>query len=79
MCQILGVREVIGIAGSDDKCKFVVETLGADKCLNYKNPSFHDDLIKATDGYVDIYFDNVGVRQLLTIMTVNMKILTKSG
>jgi NADPH-dependent curcumin reductase CurA len=59
--QIIGVSEVIGIAGSDDKCKFVVDTLGADKCLNYRSPSFFEDLTKATEGYVDIYFDNVGV------------------
>jgi NADPH-dependent curcumin reductase CurA len=59
--QIIGVSEVIGIAGSDDKCKFVVETLGADKCLNYRSPSFFNDLTKATEDCVDIYFDNVGV------------------
>lgn len=56
----MGASEVIGIAGSDDKCRWV-ETLGADKCLNYKSPNFEQDLIKATDGFVDIYFDNVGV------------------
>ncbi|KAK5222779.1 quinone oxidoreductase [Exophiala xenobiotica] len=58
--RIIGVSEVIGIAGSDDKCKFVVETLGADKCLNYRSPSFFNDLTKATEDCVDIYFDNVG-------------------
>ncbi|KAK5050547.1 hypothetical protein LTR84_003828 [Exophiala bonariae] len=58
--QIIGVSEVIGIAGSDDKCKYVVERLGADKCLNYRSPCFFEDLTKATAGYVDIYFDNVG-------------------
>lgn len=31
----------------------------ADKCLNYKSKSFEEDLEKATEGYVDIYFDNV--------------------
>ena len=31
-----------------------------DKCLNYKSKSFEEDLEKATDGYVDLYFDNVG-------------------
>lgn len=58
--QIVGCSEVIGIAGSDEKCRWV-ESLGADKCLNYKSPTFEDDLIKATDGLVDVYFDNVGV------------------
>lgn len=59
--QIIGVSKVIGIAGSDQKCKFVVETLGADTCLNYRSPSFFDDLTKVTEGCVDIYFDSVGV------------------
>jgi NADPH-dependent curcumin reductase CurA len=58
--QIVGCSEVIGIAGSDEKCRWV-EGLGADKCLNYKSKTFEDDLIKATDGFVDVYFDNVGV------------------
>lgn len=56
----MGASEVIGIAGTDEKCRWV-ESLGADKCLNYKSSTFEQDLIKATDGFVDIYFDNVGV------------------
>ena len=57
---MLGASEVIGIAGSDEKCKWV-KSLGADKCLNYKSPTLEQDLINATDGFVDAYFDNVGV------------------
>lgn len=67
----MGAKKVIGIAGSDEKCRFVVDTVGADKCLNYKSPSFHDDLVKATDGYVDIYFDNVGVSIFLTTILMH--------
>ncbi|KAJ5239989.1 hypothetical protein N7468_004608 [Penicillium chermesinum] len=52
-------KKVIGIAGTDDKCRGV-EVLGADVCLNYKSPSFKEDLTKATDGFVEVYFDNVG-------------------
>ena len=59
----MGASEVIGIAGTDDKCRWV-ESLGADECLNYKSSSFEQDLIKATDGFVDIFFDNVGVSTL---------------
>ena len=58
--QIVGCSEVIGIAGSDDKCRWV-ESLGADKCLNYKSKTFEEDLKEATNGSADIYFDNVGV------------------
>lgn len=52
---------MIGIAGTDEKCRWV-ESLGADVCLNYKGPTFEQDLLKATEGYVHLYFDNVGVR-----------------
>jgi NADPH-dependent curcumin reductase CurA len=33
-----------------------VEELGADICLNYKKDSFKEDLIKATEGFVQVYF-----------------------
>ncbi|PQE03543.1 alcohol dehydrogenase superfamily zinc-containing protein [Rutstroemia sp. NJR-2017a BVV2] len=57
--KILGCKEVIGIAGTDEKCKWV-EEIGADICLNYKKDSFKEDLVKATEGFVEVYFDNVG-------------------
>ncbi|WPH00032.1 Hypothetical protein R9X50_00285500 [Acrodontium crateriforme] len=60
--KIIGAKKVIGIAGTDDKCKWV-ESLGADLCLNYKSPNFRKELKAATpgpDGFADVYFDNVG-------------------
>lgn len=69
--KMLGCKKVIGIAGTDDKCKWV-ESLGADSCLNYKSPSFKEDLIKATEGYVEVYFDNVG-GEILDLMLGRMK------
>ena len=47
--------QVIGIAGSPDKCN-LVKRLGAAECVNYRSKSFQEDLIRATDGYVDAYF-----------------------
>lgn len=57
--KMIGCKRVIGIAGSDEKCRWV-ESLGADICLNYKKENFGRELAKATEGYVDVYFDNVG-------------------
>ncbi|KAK7227560.1 hypothetical protein V2G26_015563 [Clonostachys chloroleuca] len=57
--KIIGCKKVIGIAGTDEKCRFV-ETLGADVCLNYKSPTFYEDLSKATEDLADVFFDNVG-------------------
>jgi NADPH-dependent curcumin reductase CurA len=66
--HMVGCKEVIGIAGSDEKCKWV-ESLGADKCFNYKSKTFYEDLTKATDGFIDVYFDNVGGEQLDFMLT----------
>lgn len=68
--KILGAKRVIGIAGSDSKCKWV-ESIGADQCLNYKSASFAADLKKATPDFADVYFDNVG-GEILDLMLTRM-------
>lgn len=57
--KLVGCRRVVGIAGSEDKCAWV-RGLGVDACVNYKAPTFVEDLRAATEGEVDVYFDNVG-------------------
>ncbi len=57
--KMLGCKRVIGIAGSEEKCRWV-ESLGADVCLNYKKASFKEDLFRETEGFVEVFFDNVG-------------------
>lgn len=57
--NIVGASYVVGIAGSEEKCRWV-ESLGADKCLNYKSKDFVEQLNKACGDGVDVYFDNVG-------------------
>lgn len=47
-------------ARSEQSTHLLLSQLGADECLDYRSPSFEDDLVKATEGYVDVYFDNVG-------------------
>jgi NADPH:quinone reductase-like Zn-dependent oxidoreductase len=65
VCQIGKIygAKVIGIAGTDEKCRWLREELKIDATLNYKSPSFHDDF-KDTVGYFDVYFDNVGGEML---------------
>ena len=53
-------RSVIGIAGSDDKCRWLREELGFDVGLNYKDPEFKKKFREATKEFIDVYFDNVG-------------------
>jgi hypothetical protein len=64
---------VIGIAGGADKCKFVVDELGFDGCIDYKS----EDLKKALKAHcpkgIDVYFDNVGGEILDAALTrINM-------
>ncbi|KAL5489858.1 QOR1_1 [Sanghuangporus weigelae] len=57
--KILGVKRVVGIAGSDEKCSWL-KSIGADEALNYKSLTFTQDLAKATPAKIDKFFDNVG-------------------
>ncbi|WP_241650057.1 NADP-dependent oxidoreductase [Rosenbergiella collisarenosi] len=51
---------VVGIAGTTEKCRYVVEVLGFDECINYKDSDFREQLRKACPQGIDIYFENVG-------------------
>lgn len=70
--KMIGCKRVIGMAGSDEKCKWV-ESLGADVCLNYKDKEFRERLNKETDGFVEVYFDNVG-GEMLDLMLTRIKV-----
>lgn len=61
VCQIGKIygAKVIGIAGTEDKCRWLTEGLKIDAALNYKNPSFREEF-KKTVGHLDVFFDNVG-------------------
>jgi NADPH-dependent curcumin reductase CurA len=52
--------EVIGIASSDEKCKWIKDDLGFDAAINYKHPEWRAELAAATPKGVDINFENVG-------------------
>ena len=52
---------VVGIAGGPQKCKFVVETLGCDACIDYKSDDICAQLTEKMPDGIDIYYDNVGV------------------
>jgi NADPH-dependent curcumin reductase CurA len=59
LAKIRGCRAV-GIAGSEQKCRYVVNDLGFDACVDYKRDDFLPSLAAACPTGVDIYFDNVG-------------------
>lgn len=61
VCQIGKIygAKVIGIAGTDEKCRWLKDELKIDATLNYKSPSFREEF-KKTVGLLDVFFDNVG-------------------
>ena len=54
-----GARAV-GIAGGAQKCRIVVEELGFDACVDYRDPEFEARLADATPDGIDRLFENVG-------------------
>ncbi|NDK39982.1 NADP-dependent oxidoreductase [Pseudoxanthomonas gei] len=59
LAKIKGCR-VVGIAGGKAKCDFVVNELGFDACIDYKNEDVRAGLKEHCPEGIDIYFDNVG-------------------
>ncbi len=55
---------VVGIAGGPDKCKYAVEELGCDACIDYRQHKDMHSLAKALKEVapkgIDGYFENVG-------------------
>ena len=65
--KIHGCR-VVGIAGSDEKCKWIKDDLGFDAAINYKHPDWKSQLVAATPSGVDINFENVGGEIMLAVL-----------
>lgn len=59
IAQLKGAR-VVGIAGGAVKCRFAVEQLGFDECLDRHDTKLAEQLAAACPGGVDVYFENVG-------------------
>lgn len=59
LAKLKGAR-VVGIAGGVDKCRYAVETLGFDVCLDRHEPDLAGRLAAACPNGIDVYFENVG-------------------
>lgn len=57
--KIKGCR-VVGVAGGAEKCRYAVEHLGFDVCLDRREADFAGKLAAACPQGIDVYYENVG-------------------
>jgi NADPH-dependent curcumin reductase CurA len=67
IAKIVGCR-VVGIAGTDEKCRWVVDELGFDACINHRTADLATSLKASCPDRIDVYFDNVGGRILDAVL-----------
>jgi NADPH-dependent curcumin reductase CurA len=67
--KIVGCR-VVGIAGSDEKCRWLTEDLGFDSAINYKKEKVFEALKRECPNGIDVDFENVGGEILDSILAL---------
>ncbi len=67
IARIKGCR-VVGIAGGAEKCGYLIDELGFDAAIDYKNDDLHKALRAHCPKGVDVFFDNVGGDTLNTVL-----------
>ncbi|WP_028024201.1 NADP-dependent oxidoreductase [Enterovibrio calviensis] len=65
--KLKGCR-VVGIAGGEEKCRYAVDTLGFDVCIDHKADDFAQQLAAACDNGIDVYYENVGGKVFDAVM-----------
>ena len=60
VARLKGATTVIGIAGTPEKCAWIVDELGFDGAINYKTDDVAASLRTLCPGGIDLYYDNVG-------------------
>ncbi len=58
----------VGVAGGPEKCRFVIDELGLDACIDHRDADFARRLADACPGGVDIYFENVAGKVLDAVL-----------
>jgi NADPH-dependent curcumin reductase CurA len=60
LARINGAGRVVGIAGTEEKCRWLTDELGFDAAVNYRTENVGARLRAVCPGGIDLYFDNVG-------------------
>src|SRR6185503_10275623 len=69
IARIKGCRAV-GIAGSKEKCDYVVNELGFDACVSHRTDHLSGALAAVCPDGIDVYFDNVGGAVLKAVFSL---------
>jgi NADPH-dependent curcumin reductase CurA len=69
LAKAAGAR-VVAIAGGRDRTDHAVRVLGADVAVDYRDPAFPEQLVQAAGDGIDLFYDNVGGRQLTLALSV---------
>jgi hypothetical protein len=73
IAKLKGCR-VVGIAGSDEKCRHVVKDFGFDACINYKKENVLEALGRECPNGIDVDFENAGGEILDAVLAhINLK------
>ncbi|WP_035053904.1 NADP-dependent oxidoreductase [Andreprevotia chitinilytica] len=67
IAKLKGCR-VIGIAGGAEKCRYAVEELGFDACLDHRADNLAAQLAAASPNGIDVYYENVGGKVFDAVM-----------
>ena len=60
IAKIKGASRVVGIAGTPEKCEWIVDELGFDAAVNYQSDDVARSLRRLCPDGIDLYYDNVG-------------------
>lgn len=78
MAKLRGCR-VVGIAGSEEKCRYAVSEFGFDHCVNHRTDleTLKETLRDACPDGIDIYYENVGgavLEAVISLLNQNARI-----
>lgn len=74
VAKALGASQVVGLAGTDYKCRQLTEQLDYDAAINYTTDSVQAQLDHLLPNGIDVYFDNVGGKLLdEVLMRINRR------
>lgn len=59
IAKLKGCR-VVGIAGGVEKCRYALDELGFDACIDHRSVEFPQQLAAACREGIDVYYENVG-------------------